>query len=808
MTIRIALLALLSHWRKKPGQLLTLIIGLSLATALWSGVQAINAEARASYARASAILGENNLASLVPVDGSTLPLATFIRLQKSGWRTSPVLEGRMRAGSRSIRVIGIEPLTAPAGLAGRAMEAGNGPALNLSAFLTRPGQIRASQKTADLLTDLPDLPPMIVSEQMSDGALLTDIGVAERLLKKSGRISRLLVLPGQRVDRLPLSEAGPGLKLVEPQTESDVSKLTDSFHLNLTAFGLLSFVVGLFIVHGTVGLAFEQRRGMFRTLRTMGLSARHLTVAMVIELLGFALLAGSIGVTLGYVIAASLLPGVAATLRGLYGAEVAGALTFRFEWWAAGLVIALLGTAIAAAGSLLRLWRLPILASAQPRAWAMISGSAMKLQAIAALVLLLLMAMLIGFGSGLVVSFAVLGSMLLGASLALPGLFSMVLWLGQRMARTPLAQWFWADTRQQMPGLSLALMALLLALSANIGVSTMVGSFRTTFTAWLDQRLASEIYVTARDEKQAERLRAWLETRSDAVLPIWSVKLDLAGQPGQLFGIADHATYREKWPLIEKQSGVWDDVAGGAAVLVNEQLSIREQVRTGDLLTLAPGRSLRIAGIYSDYGNPAPQVMVSLALLTKWYPEVSRLRYGVRIEPAKAPALISEIREEFQLDERSLVEQATIKAFSVRVFEQTFAVTDALNVLTLAIAGFAIFTSLLTLATMRLPQLAPVWAMGLTRRKIAVMELLRALLLAVLTALVALPVGLALAWALLALVNVEAFGWRLPMNLFPADWFRLGLFALLATLLAAAIPAWRLSRIAPAELVKVFTNER
>ncbi len=44
-----AMQALLSHWRRKPLQLLTLIAGLALATALWSGVQAINAEARASY---------------------------------------------------------------------------------------------------------------------------------------------------------------------------------------------------------------------------------------------------------------------------------------------------------------------------------------------------------------------------------------------------------------------------------------------------------------------------------------------------------------------------------------------------------------------------------------------------------------------------------------------------------------------------------------------------------------------------------------------------------------------------------------
>jgi putative ABC transport system permease protein len=41
----------------------------------------------------------------------------------------------------------------------------------------------------------------------------------------------------------------------------------------------------------------------------------------------------------------------------------------------------------------------------------------------------------------------------------------------------------------------LALMALLLAMAANVGVSTMVSSFRQTFTGFLDQRLAPELYV-------------------------------------------------------------------------------------------------------------------------------------------------------------------------------------------------------------------------------------------------------------------------------------------------------------------------
>ena len=38
------LAALLSHWRRHPLQLAALVVGLALATALWSGVQALNAE--------------------------------------------------------------------------------------------------------------------------------------------------------------------------------------------------------------------------------------------------------------------------------------------------------------------------------------------------------------------------------------------------------------------------------------------------------------------------------------------------------------------------------------------------------------------------------------------------------------------------------------------------------------------------------------------------------------------------------------------------------------------------------------------
>ena len=800
---RAGLVALLSHWWRRPLQLAMLLLGLSVATALWSGVQAINAEARASYAEAAATLGQDRLAQLLPTGASALDDAAYVALRRAGWLVSPVVEGRVRRGDRSYRVLGIDPLTLPA----EAREVNLSGAGDLGAFISGPGIYYAGPDTAEALRGAFKA-PVETAESLPPGTLLMDIGEAQRLLGTPGEISRLLVATAQPEGLAPLAELAPGLRLKQPGGESDLQRLTDSFHLNLTAFGFLAFAVGLFIVYAAVGLAFEQRRPVFRTLRALGLPARGLVGLLLVELLLLALIAGVIGVLLGYAVAAVLLPDVAATLRGLYGAEVSGQLSIEPGWWAAGLGIAVLGTMISAAQGLWRVWRLPLLAPAQPRAWARASARGMLWQAGGAAILLLGAGGLAIWGSGLVVGFLVLAALLLGAALVLPALLSGVLSLAARFARSALAEWFWADTRQQLPGLSLALMALMLALAANVGVGTMVASFRLTFTGWLDQRLASELYVTARSEDEARRLATWLQPRADAVLPIWSTEGTVANRPAQIYGVADHPTYRDHWPLLSQEPGVWDRVAAGTGVLVNEQLWRRANLAIGETLPLPGGWSAEIVGVYSDYGNPLAQVLVGTDALVAHYPDVPRLRYGIRIAPAKAAALAGAIETEFGLPGENIVDQASIKAFSLGIFERTFAVTGALNVLTLGVATLAMVASLVTLAGMRLPQLAPVWAIGLTRRRLAWIELGRTVLLAVLTMIAAIPVGIGLAWVLLAVVNVEAFGWRLPMHLFPLEWLRLGALALVAALIAAAGPARKLARIPPVTLLGVFANER
>ena len=109
---------------------------------------------------------------------------------------------------------------------------------------------------------------------------------------------------------------------------------------------------------------------------------------------------------------------------------------------------------------------------------------------------------------------------------------------------------------------------------------------------------------------------------------------------------------------------------------------------------------------------------------------------------------------------------------------------------------------------MRLPQLAPLWAGGLTRKQLAGLELIKTCALALLTALLAVPLGLAVAWCLVSVVNVQAFGWRLPLHLFPLQWVVLVILAVLIAFFASLLPTLRLRTIAPMRLLRVFANER
>lgn len=813
-----ALRALLSHWRRHPVQFFSVLTGLWLATALLIGVQALNSQARDGYARASQLIGGEPQASLSAPDGAAFPQAWFAELRRAGWPVSPVVQGRIVLKGHEqqrLQLMGIEPVSLPGSgsVAGQRLSQAQ-----MLAFFEAPGRTWIAAQTLQALglqageqpltADGHPLPPLQVQPDMAPGLLLTDIGFAQPLLNLQGRLSRLL-LDNRFAARHPTPPAGLQLKQGD---DNNLSRLTESFHLNLDALGFLSFVVGLFIVHAAIGLALEQRRGLLRTLRACGVSARTLILSLSVELGFLALLGGVLGVASGYLLASLLLPDVAASLRGLYGAEVAGQLSLSPWWWLAGLCLSLLGALLAGASSLWRAARLPLLALANAQAWHEAHGRWLRRQGWVAAVALLIALVALSWGNSLAAGFVLMAALLLGAALGLPVLLNALLKGVLGRSRSVLGQWFLADCRQQLPALSLALMALLLALAANIGAGSMTSGFRSTFNHWLEQRLTAELYLNPQNPAQAEQLQAWLahQPRVKAVLPSWQVAVQLQGWPTELFGVVDDPTYRQHWPLLEAASAPWDRLLQDDSVMLSEQLARRLNLRLGDTVQVPTPQGIwapKIVGIYADYGNPKGHLLVNVKHLLAHWPTLSPVRFNLRVAPQDVPPLIAQVQGEFALEDSRIVDQQQLKGWSSQVFERTFAATAALNSLTLGVAGVALFISLLTQSQSRLGQLAPLWALGVTRRQLMLLNLGQTWLLAVLTLVLALPLGLLLAWCLDAVINVQAFGWRLPLQVFPWQLAQLMGLAMLATLLASAWPLWQLYRSRPADLLRTFAHE-
>ncbi|MEA2120487.1 ABC transporter permease [Halovibrio sp. HP20-50] len=826
---------LLSHYRRHPGQLVMLLLGLWVASALWSGIQAINATARDSYARADALFA-TELDQLERRDGAPLSRDEYYALRQAGLPVSPMLEGEVvtQDGTR-LTLIGIDPLTLPNENAlGQA-----GSSASLTAFITPPWQTRvapdaltafglerdSASGARPTLAEGGELPPLTLSPALPPSTLMMDIAAAARILASDETITRLVAAPGA------LTTAPPDYTLTRASSLASPGQLTESFHLNLTALGLLALVVGLFIVQAALGLALEQRLGMLRTLRVLGVSGRTLVAALSLELLLLGVIGGLTGITSGVWLARWLLPDVAATLGSLYGADVGQTLSLPWQYWMGGLAVSLGGLLLAGSGVLWRAAHLSVLGLGQMQAWRSgfrrqltLMSIAGGLAAAAGLGLTLWLAQQ-PTGDGLIAGFGVVAALLLASALWLPPLMALTLkGLTHLARRHPLTQWALADMQLQLPRLSLAMMALLVALATNLGVGSMVGGFRVTFLDWLDQRLVAPLYVNAPAD-QYDEIDTWLADRpevSERLLTRRSettlLEIDSSDENRSLslaidlYGITPGESLTPHWPLLDTlgdRPAAWAAFDNGA-VFVNEQLATAENLAPGDRLTLrAPNgnETLTIAAVYPDYGNPSGQVLMTSQQLAARFEAPPSSMGLVLHENANVEALRNALTARFGLSSDAISDQREIKRIATEIFERTFTITRALNVLTLAVASLALLASLLAQARSRRQQLAPLWALGVPRAQLARLNLAQLGGAALATGLLAIPLGIAITWGLVAVINVAAFGWRLPLHLFPGEMAMTLATAVAVALLAAALPALRFWRASPRALLAEETHQ-
>jgi len=820
---------LLSHYRRHPVQALFLLTGIVVANVLLVGTLLINAQARASYDQGEKLLRAAPVGELRRSDSSrTVEEIDYIHLRRQGFdMLAPVLRRHARTeGGEPLELLGIDLFAMPRGgdsgrypLPGKAGSSDMGfagfafPPYQLWAAPARFEQLGLSPGGRVLLTSGERLPPAFAvrGEQLGH-RLLMDIGALQLLTHSAGELTSILVFPAS-TDRLAaLSDALPDhLEFIDGKEAPDPAELTESFHLNLAAMGLLCFVVGVFLTYNAVAFSYTDRRELIRKLRLAGVSRRELARGLLLEL-GLFLAAGSLlGIWLGGLLAAWLLPGVGRTLAQLYGVYI----QYPDGLAPSGVLLPLLMTALAAVLCVLFPLRESLntpLLERWEASWRQRSTARRDRVLVGAGLLLLAGAWAIGSSAHtLWMALGGMACLLIGAVLCLPAILRTLLaGMGALLPpRSVRLAWLIADSRWLLGPASLALMALTLALVANSGLNTMIGSFRHATDSWLEQRLAADLYL--RGDLQSAGLENWLsqEFSGISVAERFQTTLSRTTPTGRTASVEvvsrqDSERFRGSIELIQGESGAARRFAAGQGIYVSERAWRLDGWRAGTQIQLCnQGGALPVLGVYHDYGNPRSQWMVSQSLFTSCWPELGPVGKAIYGPGATDWARVrSALIETFGLNNGQVIDQGELKQAGLAIFDRTFTVTRALNALTLLVAGIGIFCAVSAIHHHRVGQQALLASLGMTRRERGGLLLLQWGLLGLFCMVLVGPFGAILAGYLTTVVTPVAFGWSFPLRL---EWQHYAVLAALSSLclvLAVLLPSFQLLRTSPAAMLR------
>ena len=788
----VTLATTLAFYRQNPLQALFVLTGLVLGCGLYTAVAQINASAKASYAQADEILGASAQWRITDRISTDVSVDDYIQLRRAGFtEVYPVMEKRLASRDGAlISIIATDLLALPLTRGGSADNSAldestsdEGP-FDESAFggsgwsrLTQPPyeawfpaqtarRLGVAEGQQVQLREGTLLPPAVIrSQSQQRDQIFIDLGAALSIFE-ADRVSYLAAPPLTPSEQARfVDQFGDRLVLSNQSEALDLTQLTQSLHTNLTALGLLSFVVGTFIVFNAVNFSLHARQQTLRVLRDLGAVSQAIIAAIVIESLIWAATGALLGTLLAQPLSSALMPAVAATMQNIYGASVSSLPVFNVGLFWESLLLALAGLILAL---VLPLLRATFVSSDDSSAQAstLLSRRDIALASVG-MVLLLITYLCYPLASSVTQGFALLALVLFAGIALLPVAVLLVVAMGRAAVQDHWrARWAIADVSQQFPHLRLAMMALLLTLIANIGVTSLVGSFRLALTDWLETRLSADFYVTA-GVMDAESIasEAWVRAAHRRVL----AETSFASRTMTVIGIDVDAPDFGPENVIDGAPDAFMDWTAGddeiERVFANEQLRYLAGIEVGDSIVLETelgARSFEVLGFFHDYGNVNYSLHLPSHRFNKLYPSAKPQGWGLWIkddEQETAELGLSQLG----LKPTQWVSQRDVLALSLAIFDRTFAITRALNTLTLLVAAVAIFTSLLAIYQFRRPEYALWRSLGMSWPAFFAVSGFPIVLMTIMVMALALPLGVALSWLLIQKINVISFGWTMPV---------------------------------------------
>ncbi len=667
---------------------------------------------------------------------------------------------------------------------------------------------------------------VINAKQLTGDLIAMDLEDAEAVTGRRDRVDRVLVsLPASQkenveawVERLrPALPEGATIRPIGARTEEN-RKMLAAFRWNLRILSYIALMVGAFLIYNTISVSVVRRRAEIGLVRAVGATKALMTWAFLSEALFFGVFGGLLGLAAGRLLAEGAVKLVELTVQALYVSSVAAPI--RFDLGAAALSLAAgIGVSLVAALA-------PALEAGQiPPTEAMARGRIdTQLLEASGRHLWIALAMVISAGllsllppiagkplGGYVATLALVAA----ASLSAP---SLIQFGARRLAGVGGVESLLAG--RSLAGALRRSSVLVAALATAIGMMTsvgiMVGSFRETMLTWLDSQIRADFYLrpagmAAMDrhpsisDEVARRVEALPGVAAVDRFRAYSIRYH--GLPVIL--AAGDVRAQMKYGRTRLKSGDKDEamlaMLAGEAVIVSEPFSEKHHVRVGDRLELPLGTALpsfRIAGIYLDYTSENGYIILDQATLRKYLPGDEAASLAVYAEPnADRVKLLGQIEASYAPRRITVFENGSLRREAIRIFDQTFAVTYALEAVAIFVAVMGVAGAMLALIIDRRREIGLLRFLGAAAGQVRGIILFEAGFIGLFSQVLGIASGSLLSLVLIYVINKQSFGWTIEFHLPVAAMLGALAFVFVATVLAGLYPARVAVRLNPIEVM-------
>ncbi len=831
-------------WRH-PWQLALAITGIAIGVAVMVAVDLANQSARKAFVISMDTLNGQTTHQVVGGPGGVdEKLYAALRVEHGFTRTAPVVAGSVRVADRQLQLLGVDVFaergfrnfSAP----GNIKSAGDPEMISpltteslVGRLLSGEGAVLMSAEAAQQLhLQSGDSFAVQASGKQFEATLagvfsgdtqsvlrdvvVADISNAQQWLGLNGRLTRIDVNASSDAEAAAIANKLPaGVEMLPAAGRTqNTASMSDAFMTNLTAMSFLAILVGVFLIYNSMAFAVVQRRGLIGVLRALGVTRAGILRILLAEAALIGMVGSLLGVLAGIWLGEQLLLLVIRTLSDHYfSVQVSGVTVSTLsllKGLAVGLATTLAAAAVPAAEASTFQPRLAITRSVlEKRVSTIVPGLA-----VAGIIIMMCAGVIIGlFGESLVAGLSALFILILGFAFCIPFIAARLsAWLA------PLAERIGGVAGRLAIGgvgstlsrTGVAIVALSIAVSATIGVSAMVDSFRASVSDWLSASLQADIYigvqqgamdpdliddlvsVTGVASYSASR-RAWLETAEGRIRVI-----AIRRAPGQPAGVRLRGGDADT---------VWRKFAAGTAVLASDAYAYKQSVLPGDAVTLNTRSGpvqLPVAAIYQSYDSNDGALMMSRGAYDRFFNDPGIDSLGVYVAPGVDTGAMLRTLQEIARDRQvlNMADNQRIRRLSLAIFDRTFVITNVLYWLTVFVAVIGILAALIALQLERSREFGVLRALGMTPAQTGGLVAVQSMFIGLLAGICSLPLGLGMAWVLIEVINRRAFGWDINM-LFPVDVL---LFALLlataAALLGGLYPAWRAAATVPAMAIR------